>query len=141
MAYVDVLAWPAHGGAWGVHDVLARIPPESSDLRQLVIVRYPHGGAWGTFDVLAYPPELPAEVAPGGSFPPQFQGLRVWHGGALLELCLVATADAPAGMGGQPRIHKAGTTYAIYLVETTDPNASPVRLQTSAGTKAIRRLT
>lgn len=84
---------------------------------------------------------LPAPAGGGPAFPTQYQGLRVWHSGALVELCLVATADAPTGMGGQPRIRKGGVTYALYLVETTDPNASPVRLQTSAGTKSIRRYT
>lgn len=72
------------------------------------------------------------------TFPTQYPGLRVWHGGAVVELCLVAVADAPGGMGGQLRIRKGGTTYAIYLVETSDPNASPVRVATSAGIKAIR---
>jgi len=55
-----------------------------------------------------------------------------------IALCLVALADAPAGMGGCPRFRKGGVTYAVYLVETTDPNASAVRIQTTAGTKAIR---
>ena len=58
--------------------------------------------------------------------------------GSTIELCLVATADAPAGMGGQLRVRKGGTTYALYLVETTDPNASPVRIKTTTGTKSIR---
>lgn len=80
---------------------------------------------------------------PGGTggFPTQFAGLRTWHSGALLELCLVATADAPAGMGGQPRVRKGGVTYAVYLVATTDPQASPVRIRTSTGVKAIRKKT
>lgn len=34
-----------------------------------------------------------------------------------------------------------GTTYAVYLVDTTDPDASSVRLRTNDGTKAIRLLT
>lgn len=75
---------------------------------------------------------------PGGPFPTQFDGVRIRHNGVTYDLCMVATADAPAAMGGQPRVRKAGTTYAVYLVETTDPDASPVRLRTSAGTKAIR---
>ena len=41
-------------------------------------------------------------------------------------------------MGGQLRFRKGGTTRAIYLVETTDPNASAVRLRTTTGTKAVR---
>ena len=77
------------------------------------------------------------ELLPGG-FPTQYAGLRTYYGGAVRELCLVAVADAPAGMGGVPRVYKGGTPYAVYLVETTDPNATPVRLRTSTGTKAIR---
>lgn len=76
-----------------------------------------------------------------GDFPVQFAGVRLWHNGAVVELCMVATADAPAGMGGQPRISHGGTTYALYLVETADGEASPARLVTSAGTKSIRNKT
>ncbi len=74
------------------------------------------------------------------SFPTQFASLRVYDGG-VVELSLVALADAPSGMGGQLRISKGGTTYAVYLVETSDPDASNVRIQTTTGIKAIRRLT
>ena len=74
----------------------------------------------------------------GVSFPTQYDGFYIRREGSSIALCLVATADAPSGMGGQPRIRKGGVTYAIYLVETTDENASPARLQTSAGTKAVR---
>lgn len=72
------------------------------------------------------------------SFPTQYSGLRTYYHAAVQDLCLVAAADAATGMGGAPMVNKNGTTYAVYLVETTDPNASPVRIQTSAGTKAIR---
>lgn len=70
-----------------------------------------------------------------GSFPTQYAGLRTWNG-SLVELCLVATADAPAG--DQWRVYKGGTAYAVYLVDTTDPLASGVRIQTSAGVKSAR---
>lgn len=83
----------------------------------------------------------PRYVVPVGDFPTQYFGLKVYFQGAVRDLCLVATADAPAGMGAVPRIYKGGTPYAIYLVETGDTNASPVRLRTSAGTKAIRKKT
>jgi hypothetical protein len=73
-----------------------------------------------------------------GGFPTQFAGLRTVYQSAVRELCLVAVADAPTGMGGVLRIVKNGTTYAVYLVETTDPNATPVRVRTTTGTKAIR---
>jgi len=69
------------------------------------------------------------------SFPAQFAGLRYFLG-TVKELCLVALADAPAGP--QWRIRKGGTDYAVYLVDTTDPNASQVRVDTGAGIKAAR---
>ena len=75
-------------------------------------------------------------AAPG--FPAQFAGLRAFYGGAVRELCLVAEADAPTGMGGVLKVLKGGTPYAAYLVETGDANASPIRVRTGAGTKAIR---
>jgi hypothetical protein len=73
----------------------------------------------------------------GGGFPTQYSGLR-YFSGTVRELSLVALADAPAGMGGQWRVRKGGTDYAVYLVETTDPNASGVRIRTSTGVKAAR---
>jgi len=69
------------------------------------------------------------------SFPTQYFGLR-YYDGSVFNLCLVATADAPAG--DQIRINKNGTTYAVYIVDTNDPNASNVRVNTSAGIKALR---
>ncbi len=69
------------------------------------------------------------------AFPAQFAGLRYFLG-TVKELCMVALADAPAGP--QWRINKGGTDYAVYLVDTTDPNASQVRIETGAGVKAAR---
>ena len=71
------------------------------------------------------------------TFPAQFAGLRAFYGGSVVELCLVAAADAPSGMGGQLFVDKSATR-CIYLVETTDPQASSVRVQTTAGIKSIR---
>jgi hypothetical protein len=69
------------------------------------------------------------------SFPVQYAGLRFFKG-TVQELCLVDPADAPAG--DQWRVRKGGTTYAVYLVATTDPNASHVRVHTNDGIKAAR---
>lgn len=69
------------------------------------------------------------------AFPAQFAGLRYFLG-TVKELCLVALGDAPTGP--QWRIRKGGTDYAVYLVDTTDPNASQVRIETGAGVKAAR---
>lgn len=81
------------------------------------------------------PDGRPQDGAPVLSFPTQYPGLRVFKG-TVQELCLVAIGDAP--VGDQWRVHKNGTTYAVYLVETTDPSASHVRVRTSDGVKAAR---
>lgn len=84
-----------------------------------------------------YEYEIVEVVVPPG-FPTQYSGLRVYYSAAVRELCLVAEGDAPLGMGGVIKIDKNGTLYAVYLVETTDPLATPVRVQTSTGIKAVR---
>lgn len=88
------------------------------------------------------PPPPVLRLAPivivAGPFPTQYGGFRAYYHGATQDLCLVAVADAPTGMGGVIEVRKGGTTYAAYLVETTDPNASPIRVQTSTGIRAIR---
>ena len=99
-------------------------------------------GGWSNFAPLAPPPrgtdyESPAAVVVGG-FPTQYLGLRTYYHGAVQDLCLVAQADAPAGMGGVWKLSKNGTLYAVYLVETTDPNATPVRVKTTTGVKSVR---
>lgn len=83
-------------------------------------------------------PPITLETGGGPPFPTQYFGLRIRKGAANLDLCLVADADAPTGMGGRLKVRKGGTTYAAYLVETSDPNASAVRIRTTTGTKAIR---
>lgn len=93
--------------------------------------------ALSAYTPAAYPMYVGWELLPSG-FPTQFAGLRTFYSGAVKELCLVAEADAPAGMGGVIKIDKNGTLYAVYLVETTDPDASPVRVKTSTGVKSVR---
>lgn len=73
------------------------------------------------------------------AFPVQYSWLRTFYHGTVQELCVVALADAPAG--NRITIFKGGTNYAVYLVPTTDSNASPVRVNTTAGVKAIRKKT
>lgn len=82
-------------------------------------------------------PPLPLEAAAGG-FPTQYSGLKGRKSAATIDLCLVLEADGATGMGGIPKLLKGGVEYAVYLVETTDPNASPFRIRTTTGTKAIR---
>lgn len=61
-----------------------------------------------------------------------YHGLKV-QGVGELALC-----DA----GVNPlRIRKGGVTYGVELVDVSDPNASPLRIKTPAGIKAIRRYT
>lgn len=108
--------------------------------RSALIDVYLYSGQSGN-DVYLRGERRPYDVAAGApppAFPTQFDGFRIRKGGVTYDLCMVATDDAPTGMGGQPRVHKGGTTYALYLVETSDPNASPLRLRTTTGTKAVR---
>lgn len=93
-------------------------------------------GFKGLLDFIGY---SVGQLATG--FPTQYFGLKVYYNGAVRDLCLVAIADAPAGMGAVPRISKGGVTYAVYLVETGDTDATPVRVKTTTGTKAVRRKT
>lgn len=73
-----------------------------------------------------------------GGFPVQFFGLKLKNLNSILDLCLVAEADASTGMGGVIKILKGGVNYSLYLVETDDSNASPIRVKTSVGIKSIR---
>jgi hypothetical protein len=98
------------------------------------------------FALVSYTPptymDIGWELAGGGPvFPTQYLGLKAYFQSAVQDLCLVAAADANTGMGAAPMIRKGGVTYSVYLVETSDPDASPVRIATSAGTKAIRLYT
>lgn len=77
-------------------------------------------------------------LASSVSFPTQYSGLRIWDGSQVLDLCLVSEADAPIGMGGVFKVDKGGTVYALYLVDTNDANASPLRIRTSTGVKSVR---
>ena len=70
-------------------------------------------------------------------FPTQFFGLKVYYNGSTKDLTLVNVGQAPTG-GGIMRIKKGGVEYEVYLVDTADPNASSVRIQTPGGIKSIR---
>jgi hypothetical protein len=59
----------------------------------------------------------------------------------MQELCLVAAGDGAVGMGGIPKIAKGGIIRDIYLVETSDPDASAIRIKTTTGIKAVRKKT
>ena len=79
---------------------------------------------------------LSAEVQ---SLPSVHRGLFVQLQGEAQELCLVEAGQGSGEMGGIPKLRKGSQTYDLHLVEASDPDASPVRLGTSTGTKAIRR--
>jgi hypothetical protein len=78
----------------------------------------------GTFELRAWGP------------PPYIDcGLRI-----RTETQTLAIACQPAGILTSPlRIRKGATTYGIVLVATTDGNASPIRIKTSSGIKALRK--
>ena len=110
-----------------------------SGAQGLFVRVFPRDASRASHDVQVRPMyrlEAPAVVA--GGFPTQYGFLFVRKTGSTIGLCVVADADAPTGMGGRIRIQKGGVTYALYLVETSDGNASPVRVRTTAGTKSVR---
>lgn len=96
---------------------------------------YAHLGPQTTGYLRPYGRYADAVDAGGPPFPTQYAGLRYFLG-TVKELCLVALADAPTG--NQLRIRKNGTDYVVYFVDTTDPNASQIRVQTATGVKAAR---
>lgn len=109
--------------------------------RSAVIDVYLRPGAPNPTDVYLRREGRPYDVDAGAAppaFPTQFAGLKCWDGTAAIDLCLVAAADYNPGMGAALMIKGTAATYAVYLVETTDPDASPKRIPTSAGTKAVR---
>lgn len=59
-----------------------------------------------------------------------YHGLRVQSVG---ELVLCDVGNCPL------RIRKGGITYGIALVDTSDPDASAIRIKTGAGIKAIKK--
>ncbi len=68
-----------------------------------------------------------------GAFPTQYAGLKAYFNGSVQDLCLVAQAEAPVLV-----ISNGGINYGVYLVDTGDPDASPIRIKTADGVKAIR---
>ena len=63
-------------------------------------------------------------------------GLRLYDGTEIVRI-----ACEPEGTLTSPlRIAKNGLVYGIILVEPSDPAASKLRIQTSSGIKALRKL-
>jgi hypothetical protein len=62
-------------------------------------------------------------------------GLRAYDGNAIIKIA--AEPGSPTSPG---RITKNGTTYGIVLVDTNAPDASKIRIQTSSGVKAWKKL-
>jgi hypothetical protein len=63
-------------------------------------------------------------------------GLRVYNGTSIITI-----ACEPSGHIVSPlRIFNGTGTYGVALVNTTDPMASPVRIQTDSGAQALRKL-
>jgi len=61
-------------------------------------------------------------------------GLQMYDGTATVTLTCEDPPVSPL------RIYKGTTTYGIGVVDTTDPNASRIRIQTSPGViKALRK--
>lgn len=117
--------------------------PNNIILRELPVADVPAGTTIRLYAGHATPNNIilrdPTVTDSPGGFPTQYSGFKIKKGSGTIELCLVAEADAPSGMGGVFKIRVGGgLNRALYLVETTDPNASPLRIRTGTGTKAVR---
>lgn len=89
----------------------------------------------------SYVPAFPdvtvgSEETPG---PVCIQGVKIQTPSGPLDLCMCSTGEASTGVGGQLRIKASSGVYALDLVPTDDPAASPVRIKTSSGIYAVRR--
>lgn len=100
------------------------IDNDGSGINEILYAR-----SWDYSDQL-YPPKLHIEYTIEA--PAYYHGLKVQSEG---ELALCDVESQPL------RIRKGGTTYGLELVAVDDPNASRIRVKTSAGTKAIRKYT
>lgn len=116
--YVDVTSDPnVNGWTW------AKIADPTPDC----ILEYDKSGKGNTMYCAKV--EIRVTYTPSAGY---YHGLTV-QGVGELALCDV---------GSHPlRIRKGGTTYGIELVDTTDGNASVVRIRTPLGLRSIRKYT
>jgi len=63
-------------------------------------------------------------------------GLRLYDGSNTIQVACEPSGTLTSAL----RIRKGATTYGIVLVDTTDSNASKIRINTSSGIKAIAKL-
>ena len=63
-------------------------------------------------------------------------GLRVWDGAATIKIA----CEPPGALASPLRLQKNGVTYGILLVPPASPDASRIRIQTSSGVKALKKL-
>jgi len=86
-------------------------------------------------------PEFGPTICTTDPIPVSPYSLRAKHpDGSILKLALISVADALLLNKGTVKTRMPnGISYGAYLVETTDPNASPVRVMTPMGIKAWRK--
>ena len=66
-------------------------------------------------------------------------GLRVFDGLAAIKIAVEAPG-IDGWLASALQVHKGGTNYGIMLIPTNWPDASRIRIQTSAGPKAWRKI-
>ncbi len=84
---------------------------------------------WDSYD-------LPSAYATDGTFVILDIGLRVFDGTQIVRIATDYVSPTTYPL----RIHKGGTTYGIVLVDPSDPDASKIRIQTSSGIKALKKM-
>jgi len=121
-SYVDVTNDPSvDGWTW------AKIKDLTAETSYYLFVEFDKSGKGNTMHCAKV--EIRVTYTPSGGY---YHGLKV-HGIGELALCDVGTE--------QLRARKGSTTYGLELVDTSDPNASALRVQTPTGIKAARKYT
>jgi hypothetical protein len=77
----------------------------------------------------------PSGFSDAGQFTILDIGLRVWDGTQTVKIAVDSAGD-----NYQLRIYKNGKTYGIILVDPAHPKASKVRIKTSSGSLALKKM-
>lgn len=64
-------------------------------------------------------------------------GLRAYDGNSIIKIACEELNGKPSSV---LRIKKGDKSYAVALVETTDANASKIRIKTNSGIKALAKI-
>lgn len=130
---IDTRSYSSLGSSTGTIEITAGAPWSDVTKIKVVARMNAYTFAWQDTRTAHYLYELRAF----GPAAPSFQdiGLRMQApSGTVLIAAEIGTPTSPL------RIAKNGVIYGIVLVDTSDPDASSIRIQTNSGIKALRKI-